>query len=94
MNDNCDSRSGEVLPCGPFAAAFFKREAVEAFGAEVTARVWQHGLTALDGDEWAARLTGHHPLSIWPQWEILAEAEAAAGRPAVRRPDRRGSQRT
>lgn len=79
VQENRDSRSGEVLPCGPYAASFFKREALEAFGAEATSRAWREGLGALEADEWAARLTGLHPLSVWPQWETLAEAEATAG---------------
>ena len=79
MWDNRDSGSGEVLPCGPYDASFYKWQAVEAFGAEPTSLAWREGLTALDADEWAPRLTGRHPLSVWPNWETLAEAEAAGG---------------
>jgi hypothetical protein len=76
-----ESPTGEVRPWGPVAASFRKSEAVDAFGPEATARAWRDGLTAFDADEWAPRLIGHHALNIWPQWEALVEAEAAAGRP-------------
>lgn len=80
LTGNFDPRSGAVVPCALLAAAFFKWEAIEQFGAASTRRAWVSGLTASDADEWAARLTGWNPRNVWTQWEWLAERED--GRPS------------
>jgi hypothetical protein len=73
------AETGKSHPTGPWAAAFLKREAIAIFGALAVQRAWVEGLTAMEADEWAVGLADWHPQSVWPQWEWLAEREAAAG---------------
>lgn len=81
-------------PYGKLGTSFFKRHAVELYGASAVQRAWTAGLTAMQADVWATRLVGHLPSEIWPRWDALmdreaAEAEAKSVRGAARSRRRR-----